>query len=128
LGEKKRAAKEVGKHHWGSLKAMLSLSQADLQHIQAAQGWLELGNYLEANEELDNVTAALRAHPDVLELRYNVFALGDKWDGCLAIAETLTDQLPQRLFGWLALASAELSRSAIHSCHTRTCPKWPRSW
>jgi predicted Zn-dependent protease len=68
---------------------------------------LELGNYLEANEELENVTAALRAHPDVLELRYNVFALGDKWDGCLAIAETLTDQLPQRLFGWLALASAE---------------------
>jgi len=28
-------------------------------HFQAAVGWLELGNWLEANEELENITPQL---------------------------------------------------------------------
>jgi tetratricopeptide (TPR) repeat protein len=82
------------------------LDPADAARLQAAEGWLQLGNYLEANEELDRIAPRFRARPDVLEVRYNVFAAGGKWDGCLAIAETLTEQVPKRLFGWLALASA----------------------
>jgi hypothetical protein len=35
----------------------------------AAEGWLELGNHLEPEKELDNITASLSAHPDVLEMR-----------------------------------------------------------
>jgi hypothetical protein len=26
------------------------------QHLQRAEGWLELGNFVEANEELENIT------------------------------------------------------------------------
>jgi len=48
------------------------MSPADLRHLQAAQGWLELGNHLEANEELENITAKHRAHPAVLELRWQM--------------------------------------------------------
>jgi hypothetical protein len=29
----------------------------------AAQGWLELGNHIEAIEELENIAPQLRAHP-----------------------------------------------------------------
>ena len=76
------------------------------KHLEAAESWLELGNYLEANAELDKITPLHRAHPDVLEVRYNVFAAGGKWDGCLAIAETLTTSLPKRMFGWVGLANA----------------------
>ena len=68
------------------------LKSEDRTHLHAAEGWLELGNLLEANEELDKITPALRAHPDVLAVRYNVFARGNKWDGCLAIAEALADR------------------------------------
>ena len=45
----------------------------DLQHpdtfLQVA-GWVDLGNHLEANEELEKITASLRAHPDVLVVRW----------------------------------------------------------
>ena len=46
----------------------------DLRHLQAAQGWLELGNHLEANEELENITPKYRAHLAVLELRWQIYA------------------------------------------------------
>ena len=38
--------------------------------LQRAQGWLELHLPLEANTELDEIQPALRAHPEVLQLRY----------------------------------------------------------
>jgi hypothetical protein len=42
----------------------------DIHHLRTAVGWLELGNHLEADAELDNITPVLRAHPDVLEIRW----------------------------------------------------------
>jgi tetratricopeptide (TPR) repeat protein len=85
----------------------MHLNAEDAKHLEAAEGWLELGDHVSANEELDKVTPLLRAHPDVLEMRARVFADGKKWDGVMALAETLTDQLPNRLMGWLLLAQAE---------------------
>jgi tetratricopeptide (TPR) repeat protein len=82
------------------------LSGPDRKHLEAAEGWLELGDHLAANEELDNIEPRSRAHPDVLEVRYQVFAKGEKWDACLAIAEALTEHFPKRVAGWIELASA----------------------
>jgi ABC-type phosphate/phosphonate transport system ATPase subunit len=39
-------------------------------HLEAAAGWIQLGDYDSANEELENIRAEWRAHPDVLELRW----------------------------------------------------------
>jgi len=83
-----------------------ALSDSDAKHLLAAEGWLELGDYETANAELDEITPLFRAHPEVLEVRYNVFALANKWDACLAIAETLTEQFPKRVFGWVGLADS----------------------
>jgi hypothetical protein len=47
----------------------MGLSASDRFHLEAAQGWLELGNWKKAHEELDRVTPLLRAHPDVLFVR-----------------------------------------------------------
>ena len=55
----------------------------DRRHHYAAEGWLELGNRLEANEELEQITAELRAHPSVLFLRYEVYTKAEKGDGGL---------------------------------------------
>jgi hypothetical protein len=38
---------------------MKSLPYPDDKHLEAAEGWLELGNHLEANEELDNIKPQL---------------------------------------------------------------------
>jgi hypothetical protein len=58
---------------------MTELKHPDTLHLQAARGWLELGNHLEANEELEKITASLRAHPAVLEVRWRIYAKAEKW-------------------------------------------------
>jgi hypothetical protein len=45
------------------------LEPLDRIHLETARGWIELGNWREANEELDRVTPQLRADPDVLSVR-----------------------------------------------------------
>ena len=59
----------------------------DKRHLEAAEGWLELGLHLEANEELEKITPQLRGHPDALELRWHIFAKEKKWEACVDIAE-----------------------------------------
>jgi hypothetical protein len=48
---------------------MKTFSREDKLHLNAAEGWLGLGNYLEANAELEQLPAQLRAHPDALQMR-----------------------------------------------------------
>jgi hypothetical protein len=35
---------------------MKHLELCDQRHLEAAEGWVELGNYLEATEELEQIT------------------------------------------------------------------------
>ena len=49
---------------------MNQLEAPDSTHLEAAQGWLDLGNHLEANEELERIEAKNRAHPNVLQVRW----------------------------------------------------------
>jgi Tfp pilus assembly protein PilF len=61
------------------MSQMNPLQPPDQIHLQAAQGWLGLGNHLEANEELEKITAQNRADPDVLEVRWEIYAKAKKW-------------------------------------------------
>ena len=62
-------------------------------HLQAATGWLALGNVKEARAELEQLAAAHREHPDVLE----------SWSVVM----------PSRAMGWIAQSFAlhELKRT-----------------
>jgi predicted Zn-dependent protease len=73
----------------------------DQRHLEAAQGWFELGNHLEANEELENISAENRAHPAVLEVRWQVYAKAKKWEGALHIASALAQMVPEEPLGWV---------------------------
>jgi len=64
---------------------MNPLPLQDRRQLKAAEGWLELGNWVEANEELEQITAEFRAHPSVLFLRYEVYTQAKKWDGAAEI-------------------------------------------
>jgi hypothetical protein len=59
------------------------LEPQDLRYLAAADGWLKLGNHLEANAALENIAAEHRAHPVVLETRWRVYAKAKTWDGAL---------------------------------------------
>ncbi len=52
----------------------------DQRHLDAAQGWFELGNCIEATEELDQITPEMRGHPSVLEVRFHIYAAAKKWE------------------------------------------------
>jgi hypothetical protein len=76
------------------------------RHLEAAEGWLSLGDHLAANEELDSITARLRAPPDVLKLRFEVYAKAGKWQACADIARAVARLVPGETWGYLALAQA----------------------
>ena len=62
---------------------MRALESPNIDGLRSAVGWLELRNYLEADAELDEITPRLQAHPNVLKVRWRVYAKARKWDGRL---------------------------------------------
>jgi len=79
---------------------MPELDRSDKVHLDAAQGWLGLGDHIQANEELEKITPQLRAHPDVLRVRWRVYAQAKKWGACCEIGRTLTELEPDKPGGW----------------------------
>ena len=92
---------------------MKPLGHPDIFHLQAARGWLELGNPLEANVELGKISPALGVHPDVLEVRWQISAKAKQWEACVDLAEGLIALTPDNPFGWIhrSFALHELKRT-----------------
>jgi Flp pilus assembly protein TadD len=82
------------------------LDSPDNHHLRAAQGWLGLGNWREANEELEKISLALHAHPDVLEVRFQVYAEAEKWETAAEIARELVQIRPKEPQFWISYAYA----------------------
>jgi tetratricopeptide (TPR) repeat protein len=82
------------------------LSREDALHLMASQGWLELGNHLEANEELEQITPAFRVHPDVLLMRWQIYARAKQWEMCVEIGRALTELVPESPQAWVNYANS----------------------
>ncbi len=80
---------------------MHHLVPPDTHHISAAIGWLELGNPVEAESDLNRVSSEQQCHPDVLEVRWIILAQTKRWEAALDIARTLLRLAPNRSSGWL---------------------------
>lgn len=74
---------------------------ADQLHLQAADGWMTLGNFAEADHELDRLTPRLRSHPDVLALRWMLHTRSDHGDGAVEVSRRLADQLTEDSSDWI---------------------------
>jgi len=83
-------------------------------HLQAAEGWLELGDHIEASEELEKITTQSRTHPDVLEVRWQIYAAAKEWEAALDIAAALIELDPDGPLGWVhrSYALHELKRTS----------------
>jgi tetratricopeptide (TPR) repeat protein len=92
---------------------MKELEFHDRRHLEAAEGWLGLGNQIEAFEELEQISPQLRVHPDVLELRWQIYAKEKKWEACVNIARAIAKLAPSHSHGWIHLAYSlhELKRT-----------------
>ena len=85
---------------------MKSLEPPDTFHLSAALGWLGLGNWQEANEELEKITLALRSHPDVLLVRFEIYSKAAKWDKAAEISGLLIQIRPNDAQFWISHAYA----------------------
>ena len=74
---------------------------------------MELGNHEEANEELELIDAPLRAHPDVLEVRWLIYQKVENWELCKDIGTALVKLVPERSTGWIqrSFALHEMKRT-----------------
>ena len=90
----------------GGILRAVKLEPPDTHHLRAAIGWLELGNHVEAGEEIARIVPELLEHPDVLEVRWDVCARGKSWDAALVITERLLVVAPARISGWVHRAYA----------------------
>ena len=92
---------------------MKELEFHDRRHLTAAEGWLGLGNQIEAFEELEQISPQLRVHPDVLELRWQIYAKEKKWEACVDITRAIAKLVPSHPHGWIHLAYSlhELKRT-----------------
>jgi len=84
---------------------MNSLPQAETFAIRAAEGWLMLGNALEANEELEAVTPEYRYHPMVLAMRWQVYAAAEWWEAAWVVARALCEVVPENAEVWICYAN-----------------------
>lgn len=78
----------------------------DLHYLRAAQGWLELGDHREADEELKKITLQHRFHPEVLVVRWEIYAREGQWDLAHTIAHGLVALAPDNPVGWIHRAYA----------------------
>ena len=85
---------------------MSDLSLADVRHLEAAQGWLGLGNWREARAELANIPVELQTHLDVLQVRWAIHAAAKEWESAAEVAEAFRRARPESPFGFVHLAYA----------------------
>jgi predicted Zn-dependent protease len=107
------------------------LEPPDTHVLLAATGWLELGNAAEAEAELVQLSPEASQHPDVLELRWLVFAKQAKWGEGLQVAQKLMTVAPERPTGWLhrAYALRRLPNGSLQEAWKALLPahrKFPR--
>src|SRR5581483_10790195 len=79
----------------------MKLDLSDQRQLDAAEGWLGLGDWKQANEELEQITPRMRAHPLVLRVRWGIYEKAKKWDAALEVTRIIAKDQPKNSWGWI---------------------------
>ena len=71
----------------------MPLEPPDQQHWQAAVGYVELGMFQDANDQLEKIDPFNRAAPEILAVRLGIYHGLKKWELMQEIAKQLADFL-----------------------------------
>jgi len=77
------------------------------------RGWLELGNWPEADREFDGIPPALRASREVLRVRFGIYAKARKWEMAYEIASALCRSPEASWMDSYSLARAACQRGKL---------------
>ena len=106
-------------------------SVPDRRAMDAVEGWLALGDWNSALEELEKISPPLRSHPDVLKLRVETYSTAKKWGEVVEAATTFTHKFPDHPFGFVhrafALHELKRTREAWESL-LPIAEKFPEEW
>jgi hypothetical protein len=84
----------------------MPLEAPDHQYWTAAVGYVELGMFQEANDQLENIDPFSRAVPEVLAVRIAVYQGLKKWELMREVAKRLADFQPNDIQWTISLAYA----------------------
>jgi predicted Zn-dependent protease len=112
-------------------RKMKKLSLQDQRFIEAAEGWLGLGDHLAANEELEQISPESKGDPKVLEVRLQIYWAAKKWEACVEIASALVRLKPDSEFGWIGRSFALHELKRTEEAYDLLLPakeKFPKNW
>jgi hypothetical protein len=92
---------------------MKKLPLEDQRLLDAAEGWIGLGDPQSASDELKQIAPKWRKHPDVLLCQIHLHAHRQEWETCIEIAGRLVKLEPDCPEGWIhrSYALHELKRT-----------------
>ena len=99
--------------------------------MNAASGWLGLGDLASAEDELKQISPPMREHSEVLLARSEIYFAAKKWAALLPLSEIILQQLPKFDMVWInhSYALHELKRT--DEAFDRLLPaagKFPKQW
>jgi tetratricopeptide (TPR) repeat protein len=109
----------------------IALGQSDRFHLNAASGWLGLGDFGSAVEELRQISAPMQEHPEVLLARCEIHFTSEQWEPLLPIADKLIRQFPKLDIVWInrSYALHELKRTQeAFDALLPAAEKFPKRW
>ena len=101
----------------------MPLEPPDRQHWQAAVGYVELGMFQEANDQLENINPFSRAAPEVSAVRIALYRGLKKWELMREVAKRLAEFQPNDIQWTISLET--YTDSAI-SPYPGTAPLIPQ--
>jgi hypothetical protein len=84
---------------------MNALTNAERFQLEAAEGWLMLGNPIEAHEELEKISGDSSYHPAVLSMRWQVYAAARWWEAAYVVSKALCELAPHSAEAWICQAN-----------------------
>jgi tetratricopeptide (TPR) repeat protein len=88
------------------------------QQLLAAEGYLDLGLPLDANEELEKIAPEKRDESDVLILRLEIYETLEKWELVQTVAKTLINRHPDSIDWFVSLANATRRTESIEAARS----------
>ena len=107
----------------------MPLESPDKDYFTAAVGYVELGLFLDANEQLENIGPFNRVAPEVLALRVEIYRGLEKWDLMQEIAQRLHEFSPQDVQWVISYAYATRRSESIDAARNiliNALPKFPQ--
>ena len=104
---------------------------ADKFHVDAASGWIGLGNLQSARDELKQISPEIQNHPAVLMVQSELLFAAEDWESLLPLTEKLLGQFPKLDFLWInrSYALHELKRTqAAFDALLPAAKKFPKRW